>query len=260
MNVCAVMLTRGDRAEYMARAIESFQMQTYLRRHLMIFGTNPADHNFGIAKHREFDGSIGRVQVVIPPNQPIGVLRNCANMNVPPRTDVIMHWDDDDYSYPHRIEEQVDLLKSAAAFDVECVGYNSMLFWKAPRVYRNPAHMSAEALDAGAVEEIEAGQAWQYVNPRPTYCLGTSLCYYRRTWERLPFQRVKEGEDLAFINALGKRTAALPGTYGQIPRMIARIHGENTASKIVIDRSGDRKSEWTRVPEWDETVRRIMES
>ena len=41
--------------------------------------------------------------------------------------DILVHLDDDDYSHPNRIAEQVVLLQSSGA---DCVGYREMLFWQ----------------------------------------------------------------------------------------------------------------------------------
>ena len=41
--------------------------------------------------------------------------------------DILIHWDDDDYSHPNRIAEQVALLKSSGA---DVVGFSEMLSWR----------------------------------------------------------------------------------------------------------------------------------
>ena len=138
------------------------------------------------------------------------------------------------------------LLQSSGA---DCVGYREMLFWKQPD-----------------------GEAWLYSNRDPRYCLGTSLCYWRKTWERKPFEATSQGDDHLFT--LGLKCVSvtsifdvhndpyidvLPnGEADKTPRMIARIHAGNTSNAY--DPADMRKaSEWKRVPEWDSHARWIME-
>ena len=181
----------------------------------------------------------------------IGELRNAANSHiegVEVNADIIIHWDDDDYSHPNRIAEQVALLQSSGA---DCVGYRKMLFWRKIQP---------------TVEELmftvpPPAEAWLYSNPNPGYCLGTSLCYWRKTWERKPFQATSQGEDLQFCTGL--KCAGIDSTWHESyrdaslqPRMIARIHAGNTSNAYL---DFERKSEWRRVPEWDAYARSIME-
>ena len=42
--------------------------------------------------------------------------------------EILIHWDDDDYSHPNRIAEQVALLQSSGADAT--VGFREMLFWR----------------------------------------------------------------------------------------------------------------------------------
>ena len=162
-----------------------------------------------------------------------------------------MHWDDDDYSHPNRIAEQVALMQSSGA---DCVGYREMLFWR-----ETPQ----------AIKDQYAGEAWMYSNQKPGYALGTSLCYWRKTWERKPFAATSKGEDLQFITGLkcvGRSSieGCAPGSIAEAePRMIARIHGSNT-STAYDPRKMEAESRlanplWRRVPEWDEHCRSVME-
>lgn len=175
--VCAIILTR-DRPEMAAHAVRCFREQTYQNKELFILDTGKQP---GIAwdslRHRE-----GITRFGVPPKG-IGVLRNIANDLANQRTEIFLHWDDDDYSRPNRISEQVALLQSSGA---ECVGYHSMYFWDA-----------------------EKDSAYLYTG-QPGYAIGTSLCYWRATWEKRPFLDVPIGEDSKFLdgtNARGERIA-----------------------------------------------------
>jgi O-antigen biosynthesis protein len=169
----------------------------------------------------------------------VGALRNAVNALAD--GEIICHFDSDDWSHPSRIAEQVALLQSSGA---DAVGYREMLFWRTPE-----------------------NEAWLYVNrsPKP-YALGTSLCYWRKTWEAKRFPAVVQphnpnvnyGEDTAWIKGLKLNTEALwwkrKNQRPADPRMIASIHGGNTSPAY----KKLKGPEWTRVPEWDEYCAREM--
>lgn len=243
-TVCAVMLT-ADRPELARRAVECFRRQTYPAKRLLIWD-NGAEMQPDL--EAEDDGIYwvaAALARTLRLRQTVGGLRNNANCfwtEFP----ILIHWDDDDYSHPNRIAEQVALLQTSGA---DCVGYREVLFWKQPD-----------------------GEAWLYSNRDPRYCLGTSLCYWRETWERKPFQATSQGEDERFTTGLKcVGISTLPENesfrgmykYGPVPtdgkpRMIARIHAGNTSNAY--DPAVLRKSaEWKRVPEWDSRARSIME-
>lgn len=233
-TVCCIMLTR-DRPEMARKAVECFRAQTCdpTRRLLFILDTGYSYKKIIGASDSENEFHDWRP---ISAGKTIGELRNFANSES--GSDIIIHWDDDDFSHPNRIAEQVALLQSSGA---DAVGFNEMLFWR-------EAQLSGEDL-----EYFTPGEAWLYRHPDPNYCLGTSLCYWRRTWTRKPFEPTSRGEDRKFITGLN--TVALPAntTLAGEPRMIARIHGGNTCSRIE-----PGASEWKRVPEWDDYVRKVM--
>lgn len=235
-SVCAIMLTR-DRPEMARFAVERFRSQTYAGIcRLAIINTGAGTDEIEGYKIRSFYAASSR-------GRTIGELRNfvpeaLAENDSPP--DVYIHWDDDDYSYPNRIAEQVALLQASGA---DCVGYNEMLFW------RN-------------IPGMISGEAWLYRSQNPQHALGTSLCYWRKTWERRPFAATSVGEDHQFTSGLRMAVVSSvtePGDMipkkpnvpqGYEPRMIARIHGGNTSDAYALDRM-QRAKEWKRVPEWD---------
>ncbi len=171
----------------------------------------------------------------------IGDLRNAANAQTD--AEILIHWDSDDWSHPNRIAEQVNLLR---ACDVGCVGYNEMLFWRDPTASRI------------ATENDSWGEAWLYRASVPNYAIGTSMCYWRSTWERSPFPDRSEGcDDLEWFNRGVKITSisAVQGDGGILtePRMIAAIHGGNTCAHI-----DAKMREWKRVEVCDGYCRKRM--
>jgi hypothetical protein len=248
-TVCAVMLT-ADRPELAKRAVECFRRQTYSRARLCVLDTGRAhalpesrDIKVGVFHSPDSRGkSISALRNLVA-----GGVSNRGSHNTKP-PDIFAHWDDDDWSHPERIAEQVALLQSSGA---DCVGYNQMLFWRQPFGFR-------------PLNDDDPGEAWLYSNENPGYGLGTSLCYWRKTWERKPFPATNVGEDLQFTTGLKcAGVSSFVGGYHEPddltpPRMIARIHPGNTSTAYTPEKMR-ANSEWKRVPEWDQWVRNVME-
>ena len=259
-TVCAILLT-ADRPEMARRAVESFRSQTYPAKRLLILDSGVTQLGFDSVStaHGEFYVAGFYVRGERGPIVPtIGELRNMANrLRHFDEPDIFVHFDDDDWSHPNRIVEQVALLQSSAA---DCVGYREMLFWR-------------EGQPPAGDPSKWRGEAWLYTNPDPRYALGTSLCYWRKTWERKPFEALptsapdSASEDARFITGLNcvgiSGTAARIEDASNLPageecaqlRMIARIHAGNT-SQAYDPRNMERSNRvkggpWRRVPEWD---------
>jgi len=254
-EVCAVCIT-ADRPDLTRKAVACFEGQTYRAKRLVIYDTSKA-----AGEIVRYSGHFQHV-VIGGSQQTIGELRNAANAFADPR-EVIVHWDSDDWSHPNRIAEQVELLQSSGA---DAVGYNEMLFWR-------------ERVES-KVGEIDPGTAWLYTGS----ILGTSLCYWRKTWERVPFRSQRAnpthdkgvGEDHDFLldlHAAGMKSVGVSGfghdeptvklscqgtDFG--PRMIARIHGSNTSNAYNPADMARESQHWKRVPEWDQFCRRTLEA
>ena len=226
--VVGVLLT-ADRPEMTRRAIRSFGAQTYENKRLLIFDSG-AQYFSAALRHNVF------YQHCEIPGLTIGTLRNLA-VGICKAADIIAHFDSDDWSHPRRIEEQVALLQSSGA---DAVGYNDMLF--------------AE----------ENGAAWWYSHGYPRYALGASLCYWRKSWERVKFAEMREqglddklnGEDSVWLRS-GINCVVVKcwrDDIGFDPRMICGLHAGNSSSHILPD-----NDQWKRVPEWDDYCRKKME-
>ena len=275
------MLT-ADRPELARRAVECFRRQTYQRKYLAVWDSG--------VKASSIEAGDDELWIrETPSGEPIGTLRNSL-VRVCGPADIIVHLDDDDWSHPNRIAEQVALLQSSGA---DCVGYREMLFWRS----------ASGPTDVDPMERampVHPGEAWLYSNANPGYTLGTSLCYWRKTWERKPFPATNVGEDLQFCTGLkcvgtpsiiqdgwpmhfgwrgGHRSAEEAAKHGDVssyepqglisaawadslpkaePRMIARIHAGNTSTAYDPAKMA-KNSEWKRVPEWDAHCRSVME-
>ncbi len=289
-TVVAVMLA-NSRPEMVARAVKSFRAQTYENKSLWIFDTSETFEMLrDVQDPPQPFPPAGNVQIGYEPSfagKSIGALRNEA-INRALWPDIICHWDSDDWSHPNRIAEQVALLQSSGA---ECVGYDEMLFWKEPK----DAEMDVSTFDGPPKSQPVKlpGEAWLYRSTLPNYAIGTSMCYWRETWERTPFALYDDSkgcDDLYWFNGDPKRGVnpvkivsasgipAIPECMvpkpiggGRVeltdplrafrenpeldlnPRMIASLHGGNTCAEI---KPG---VEWTRVPDWDSVCRKSMQ-
>ncbi len=203
--VCAICLTR-DRPAMLRRAIESFRSQTYDHKRLFVLDngltpTYPASlRSNEVALH--WQPSFGKS---------VGTLRNMANdlvatgLGQPAMNDdspkILVHWDSDDWSHPNRIAEQVSLLQASEA---ECVGYHSMYFFRAAGIGRDPQGTSRSCPLCATIPCSCDDQVYLYDgSDQPGYALGTSLCYWRKTWEQRPFLDVPWGEDSKFVDGTG---------------------------------------------------------
>lgn len=130
----------------------------------------------------------------------IGAKRNIACGMA--RGEYVCHWDDDDFSGPGRISEQVRVMRQSAR---PATGYNQLPF----------------AWDEGR-------RAWLYLG-RQGYACGTSLMYLRAYWAGHRFRDVQIGEDNEFLEKLGDRFISVSGR-----QIVARIHGEATCPKVAM--------------------------
>lgn len=259
-KVCCIMLANG-RPEMVKRAIRCFQAQTYRPVKMLIY-------NSGEMPIPDLPAYVGEAHLVGPPKGiTIGELRNRANRSpLAEDADVLIHWDSDDWSHPNRITEQVALLQASGK---ECVGYRDMLFWDEA--------MLRDCLLPHVPASFCEGRAWLYENLDPRRPIGTSLCYWRKTWQRRPFADLPKNAEstseycdwLREVDALGvssfeavasgegRDRVQIPTTA--IPRMIASIHGGNTTKYdpvgYVAAQSG---TSWKRAEAWDDYCRKEM--
>ena len=144
----------------------------------------------------------------LPKRQSIGDKLNLACKLA--RGDILVRFDDDDWSAPGRITDQVNRL---GKFSIS--GYNSMIFW-----------------------DQASRQANRYISSSPFYSLGTALCFTRAYWQTHPFT-CGRSEDAIFIQPARNVRDIACVDAGDM--MVARIHGSNTVNH-------SSKSHWPKVP------------
>lgn len=251
--VCAILLTR-DRPEMAARAVAAFRAQIYGRFSVLVYDTSEKMPD----KYPEFGSSAVLYHYRGPTNATIGALRNEAIefamiAKSPKQFDVFVHADDDDLSHPNRIAEQVAHLttpghpllvdtetgvllnQTGGALDtnpVDIVGYHSMLF----------------------VDQRTGGKVWKYVG-YPGYAIGTSLMYWRKTWEARPFPDQNIGEDTEFC----KNRRVVSVDAGEM--MVARMHkGMTTVRNMERFEAGGEGHVYQRVTgELENRARKVFE-
>ncbi len=259
--VVCVMLANG-REEMVWRAIKSFHSQTYERKALFVLDTGESELPIMNA-HGVYSEYYPGLRI---DKKTIGELRNTANGFTNPKclnADIIAHWDSDDWSGPQRLTEQVALLQSSGA---DCVGYSDLLFWDT----RN-GHRTRMVGDTELTSHVAVNEAWLYTRPTKMCVPGTSLMYWRKTWEGKPFPSlpgrmegaVPLGEDVVWQSGLkveattsiGPRVADDEFFYQ--PRMIASLHGSNTMAFGYSQM--EHLQEYRKAPEWDSYCHRVME-
>ena len=110
-------------------------------------------------------------------------------------------FDDDDWSAPNRLTDQVNRLISN---NKNLTGYRSIYFWD------------------------DSKKQASYYHGAPNYCLGTSMLFTRKYWESNKFPLANIGEDLFFQRKAKQENDVISIEADQM--MVARLHGSNISS------------------------------
>lgn len=191
MKVVCLCLTTVNRRGWLEMAIKCFLAQHYPDLELLIVDDGSAT-DLANPEHRI--RVISLIDVV-------GAKRNfgveCAR-----DADVIVHWDDDDFSAAGRVSFQVQqLVESGKAVH----GFHSMQF-------------------------TDGVHRWLYTSS-PMYALGTSLCY-RRWWAIAhPFEPIQCGQDEQFGDLAIRAGQITTCDAGEL--MYATNHANNTSPRNI---------------------------
>jgi len=221
-KVSCVMLVCG-RTEMTARAIRSFEAQTYENRELVQY-ENAGDRS-------------------------IGSLRNAANAISD--GEIICHLDSDDWSHSSRVAEQVTLLQSSGC---DAVGYRDMLFWRETdrRSRLGPDAMEHDAwLFTGPFLRYALGTSLMYKR---------SVWEHRPFANESQGVEEKWCAELKVLSVTSLDSHPGWGTERDgFPRMIASIHGGNTSTGYDAEKHVAMGSQqWRRAPEWGDYCRERM--
>lgn len=191
--VSCLCLTR-NRREWLPRAIECFQAQTYPNRELIILADSARDLVYP---------DDPRVQLYIPKDKPewksIGAKRNAACTIA--LGELLCNFDDDDWSYPDRIEDQVQRLRETG---------------KSVSVYRNLRFTDGETV---------------WINTNWPCGFGSSHCFTRAWWEEHPYPDLNESEDLHFLAAALKAKQCVVTDCAR--HLLASNHAANTSPRLI---------------------------
>ena len=206
-RVSCIMPTR-DRRRFLPRALACFLAQDYSNREMLIL-----------------DDGDDRVADLVPDDPRVRYFelnQGCAlgakrNLAVERATgDLIVHWDDDDWSASERITRQVRTLVEQNA---EVCGMRRILF-----------------------HDLTSDQVWLYEYPRAqqrAWLVGGSLLYTREFWAQTPFPAIQVGEDTRFLFG---RPAPRLAEVTDLALYIASIHPANTSIRNTTG------AYWTRWP------------
>ena len=198
--LASCIMPTANRRALVPQAIRYFLRQDYPNRELIIL-----------------DDGVDSVADLIPPDERIRYLRLPQKLSMGAKHnmacemaqgEIIVHWDDDDWSSPRRISYQVWELQEQStdtAMDTLC-GLSRVMFYD-PRMQR----------------------AWEYRYPggKP-WVLGSTFCYYRRFWERHRFPNMNEGADTTFVwNLQNVNVRAHPDHTFHV----GTVHSHNTSPK-----------------------------
>jgi glycosyltransferase involved in cell wall biosynthesis/2-polyprenyl-3-methyl-5-hydroxy-6-metoxy-1,4-benzoquinol methylase len=197
--VTCIMPTTGRR-QFVPQAIRYFLAQEYAEKELVIVD----DGTDSVADLVPENSSVRYFNSVKP--QSVGAKRNFAAQQA--AGEILVHWDDDDWSAPWRLRYQVEQLCGRKA---DICGLDHIWFY-AP----------------------DEQCAWEYVYPRNDrpWVYGASLAYTRVFWEKHRFPDINVGEDTRFVWADARaKIHVLPDSRF----LVGRIHAGNTSRKRTSD-------------------------
>ena len=192
--ISAIMPT-ADRRQFVPAAIASFLAQGRDDSELLILD----DGNDPVADLVPPDRRIRYFREM--PRRALGAKRN--RLCELARGDVIVHWDDDDWHAPDRLDRQLAALEASGADICGC----------------DRVHFLADDHSA----------AWEYVyGGNKPWLAGGTLCYRRSAWQQRPFSAVRSGEDTLWIFAAPRDRLHIMTDNSFY---VARVHAGNTSRK-----------------------------
>lgn len=191
MLVTCLCVTR-NRREWLLKAIEYFMAQTYAEKEMIIIADGEKVH--------DIVPSGAPITVLHLPNKlPIGQKRNIGCDMAYGK--IVAHWDDDDFSAPGRLADQVVRL---AATGKAVTAYHSMKF-------------------------TDGKDWWLYTGIENFVGVGTSLCYTREWQQAHPFLPRQISEDGMFVQEAVSARQFVTAPAGDM--MYATIHDGNTSKR-----------------------------
>jgi hypothetical protein len=113
----------------------------------------------------------------------------------------IAHFDDDDFSAPGRITDQLDRLTASG---LAVTGYNMMAF-------------------------TDGKRWWKNIDAPSRLAFGATLVYRRDWWQAHPFPALNQGEDTVFMDEAQKIGQLITADAGEL--MFGRNHSGNVSGR-----------------------------
>lgn len=194
MRMVTVITPTTDRPEWLKRSIKCFLGQTWPEREMLIL-----DDGWEPSKE------------IIPVNAGVRYWYSPCKMTVGEKLnwlceraqgEIIVRFDDDDWSSPDRIALQVQDLDNQRA---GLVGYDKLFYY-----------------------DTRTREAFRYDYPAPKmYAPGLTQCFLKSFWKQSPYPPKNIGEDSAFSDAgraQGRLWSCAAGEH-----FVARVHGKNSS-------------------------------
>lgn len=202
--VTCLCLTK-NRREWLPTAIECFERQTYPHRELLIVADSMADIE-GLLPECD------RIRWILTGHAVVGRKRNLGCEAA--RGEYVAIWDDDDFSAPGRLVDQVNRLERSRR---AVTGYRSMKF-------------------------TDGKNWWLYPGARVGFVLATSMFFRREWWRTHHFQEIQCHQDEAF--ATQAASAKQLEVAEDLDLMYATCHRGNTSARNM------NASMWQKLPEY----------
>jgi len=184
-----------NRRRWLPKAIACFQAQTYadLRMLIIADGEEVGD----LIPKDDLRISLCTLRDPERPRTSGEKFNLCCELS---KTEIVCKWDDDDYSAPGRVADQVQRLQESGK---AVTGYHTMMF-------------------------TDGRDWWKYPGP-PTFAMGTSLCFRRDWWEKHRFSAMQVGSDVLFSNEAANAGQLASADAGDL--MVATIHPGNNSPR-----------------------------
>lgn len=193
----SVICPTYNRSQYLMTAIRCFLQQTLEDKELIV--VDDSDEPLEILKD-------DRIQYIrLDARTPTGTKRNIGARIA--RGEILANWDDDDWSHPFRLEDEVQrLLKTGKAV----TGYNASILYDESN---------------GLFYKIPGGP--------PYFASGSSQCYWKSWWQEHPYPDCSFGEDSVFSREARLKDQLAIAEPGKM--LVVRRHANNT-SEIYLPR------------------------
>jgi glycosyltransferase involved in cell wall biosynthesis len=193
MPKASCIMPTSNRPNYIKLATSYFLNQSYRDAELIIMDdvNNSIEHL--VPKHKRIKYFCMDSGILI------GDKRNfaCGKSS----SEIIIHWDDDDYYGPDWIRKSIEAVEQS---DADICGLNEILFY-------SPIQ----------------NKYWTYKDTTKPWLSGATMSYYKSFWESHPFRSIQVGEDHDYIWFNNATIYA----HGYYEGFIAILHAHNTTVK-----------------------------